>query len=108
MFWVLLTPISPVELLSVIELKLRQQKICVGFGFLRAPSGEGYQMPRGGRAFGRRIEDLGFHKSDARGCVILPTDWRDLPLKQRNFVETETSLYKVARREFAAAHKALS
>jgi hypothetical protein len=108
MFWVLLTPISPVELLSVIELELCQQKICVGFGFLREPSGEGHQMPRGGRSFGRRVEDLGFHKSDARGCVILPTDWRDLPMKQRNFVETETSLYKVTWCEFVTADVALN
>lgn len=108
MFRVFLTPISPVKLLSVHELELCQQKICIGFGFLREPSGEGYQMPGSGRSFGQRVEDLCFHKSGDRGCAVLPTDWRDLPMKKRNFVETESSLYKVTWCEFVTADVALN
>ena len=54
------------------------------------------------------FQEFCFDKGGSRWGIITPLDWRDLPMNQRNFVETETSSYKVTRREFAATHKALS
>ena len=65
-------------------------------------------MPVARCTFGDLFKELCFDISGSTWGVISSTDWRDLPMNQRNFVETETSLYKVARREFAATYKALS
>lgn len=65
-------------------------------------------MPFLRHSLGNRFQNLCFHESGGRWGTILSTDWRNLPVKQRNFVETKTSLYKVAWCEFAATNVALS
>jgi len=64
-------------------------------------------MPVARSSFGHLLQDLCFDVGGSRWGVITSLDWRDLPMNERNFVETETSSYKVARCEFAAPYKAL-
>ena len=65
-------------------------------------------MPVARRSLGELSQVRCFDVGGGRWGVIASTDWRDLPMNQRNFVETETSSYKVAWCEFAAAYKPLS
>ena len=64
-------------------------------------------MPVARSSFGDLFQYLCFDIGGSTWGVISSADWRNLPMNQRNFVETETSSYKVARREFVATYKAL-
>ena len=65
-------------------------------------------MPIVGRAFGFFLQNSSFHVRGSCWRRVGPANRCNLPVKKRNFVETEVSPNQVAGREFTTANVTLN